>query len=59
MSAVCIGFIEAGSIEFGHWCPDCLLPSVVRVEVLLVTDNGVTSQGHMRLCSDCRHEAFE
>ena len=37
----------------GLWCDDCLLPSRVAVDVVTLSDDGVTVIGRMTCCEGC------
>lgn len=43
-----------GELRTGLWCPACLLPSGVEVEIFLVSWAGVKQAGAVRCCADCR-----
>jgi hypothetical protein len=47
--------IEAGEPETGLWCDSCLLPSVVRVPLIMITETGAsdTALSPAELCTEC------
>jgi hypothetical protein len=45
--------VEPGEPILGLWCETCLLPSVVSVPVLLLTDSGVSDLGFAEQCARC------
>lgn len=49
-----LGYVMPGKITHGFWCDTCLLPSMVEVEVVLLSPAGVSSGiGSCRFCTDC------
>ncbi len=52
-------YLIAGDIESGVWCAACVLPSAVRVPLLLLTVAGVQPLGTATRCFDCEGEMYE
>lgn len=60
VGGVCIGMLEPSTIRTGYWCPTCLLPSAVEVDVLMLGESGVSGPlGQVRLCAQCGREEFD
>lgn len=49
--------VSPGTPETGQWCGTCLLPSLVRVPLLAISDAGVTRLGTAEGCPGCMEEA--
>jgi hypothetical protein len=47
--------VATGEPETGLWCDSCLLPSVVRVPLVMITENGAsdTALSPVELCTEC------
>lgn len=47
--------IAPGEPETGLWCGSCLLPSVVRVPLIMITENGADTSAlsPAELCTEC------
>ena len=48
-------FIAAGEPQIGLWCDTCLLPSVVRVPLIMITETGAddSALSPAELCTEC------
>lgn len=55
MPRSCTVFISGGEPETGLWCDDCLLPSRVRVPIVMITESGAsdTAIPPVDLCTEC------
>jgi hypothetical protein len=45
--------ISAGEPETGLWCPDCLLPSRVRIPIYVTSETGSSLTTTADECQDC------
>jgi hypothetical protein len=47
--------IAPGEPETGLWCNACLLPSAVRVPLIMITESGAsdTALSPVELCTEC------
>ena len=48
-------FIAPGEPETGLWCPDCRLPTRIRVPLTVITEDGAsdTALPAPELCTQC------
>ena len=48
-------FVAASEPETGLWCDSCLLSSVVRVPLVMITESGAsdTVLSPVELCTEC------
>jgi len=48
-------FLAPGEPETGLWCSTCLLPSAVRVPIVMITENGAgdTTVSPVEACTEC------
>ena len=55
MSATAIAWLTSGAIQWRNdeLCPKCLTTAGYKVEVLLLTEDGITPQGHVSGCARC------